>query len=323
MRRRGMTLIELLVVIAVIVVLVALMIPATSSAREPARRAQCLNNLRQLGLATLNYHVSAGALPPIGEASGNDLSIKARLLPYFDQWDLFHALNWSRGHDAAVNFTVRTSMILGLLCPSDSRVPTASASIGGAPRQVGYQSYPNNIGTYLNNHGGMFDGPAYEIGGGARGGPVRLADVTDGTSQTAVFSESARGMNDPAASLHAIWRSADAAAGPIPPATLEANCLAATVVASDLKGSDWLDPACGKGGGYSHILLPNRRDCSFRDADFAKPYTMVGASSYHPGGVNVLLLDGSVRFIKTTLAAPVWRALGTIAGGEVIGEDSY
>ena len=88
------------------------------------------------------------------------------------------------------------------------------------------------------------------------------------------------------------------------------------------KGADWLNQNCGKGGGYSHIMPPNTRACYFSSTNASKTYTMVGASSYHPGGVNVALLDGSVKFIKNSVSPRTWWAIATKAGGEVISADS-
>jgi prepilin-type processing-associated H-X9-DG protein len=323
MRRRGITLIELLAVIAIVVVMLALMLPGVRASREAARRIQCVNNLKQLSLGVMNYHLALGVLPPIGDSAGHDLGMKARLLPYIERQDLYNTLNVSRSPDDPAHFTVRTTQIGTLVCPSDRSLPGGKATLGSVSAQIGNTSYPNNIGTYLQNHGGKFDGPAYELGGGIRGEPVTLKMVTDGTSSTVIFAEWLLGWTDSALTSTVIYRSSDPDTGPVDIWTLAANCNAATAIASDSKGADWLDPGCGRGGGYSHVMPPNSRSCFFSNADFNKYATMVAAGSKHPGGMNAAFLDGSVRFIKTTIAAPVWQALGTSAGRELIDGDSF
>jgi prepilin-type N-terminal cleavage/methylation domain-containing protein/prepilin-type processing-associated H-X9-DG protein len=325
MQRRGVTLIELLAVIAILVVMLALMLPGLAGSREAARRVQCVNNLKQLSLGIMNYHLAHGALPPIGDAAGHDLGMKPRLMTFLDgQRDPpFNGLNFSQAPDAPAHFSVRTTRINYFVCPSDRSVPVGKATLGSASAQIGYTSYPNNIGTYLQNHGGKFDGPAYELGGGVRGEPVTFKTITDGTSSTVIFSEWLLGRNDAALASTVIYRSSDNDTGPVDVATLAANCNTATAVASDSKGADWLDPSCGRGGGYSHVMPPKSQSCFFSNADFNKYATMIAAGSKHPGGVNVAFLDGSVLLIKTSIAAPVWQALGTSAGGELISGDSY
>src|SRR4051794_21019455 len=176
-RRRGFTLIELLVVIAIIAVLIALLLPAVQAAREAARRAQCVNNLKQLGLAAMNYESSNGALPPTAVDATilltNDFSMKARLTPYLEQQAAYNALNQSFSFSAThgtskdvthTNWTVRTMQINSLLCPSDGNVPIGSEALNGVTKQIGYTSYPNNIGTTYTNTGNRIDGPAYLMG---------------------------------------------------------------------------------------------------------------------------------------------------------------
>jgi prepilin-type N-terminal cleavage/methylation domain-containing protein/prepilin-type processing-associated H-X9-DG protein len=320
-RRLGFTLIELLVVIAIIAVLIGLLLPAVQAAREAARRVQCSNNLKQLGLAIANYHDVNNAIPPTANNTGaNNFSLKSRLLPYLEQTVMFSALNFSFSATDANNSTIHNNANLSaFLCPSDGNYPQPNVSA---------TNYPNNVGLSRTTPGsstlGSLDGPAYKMGQPPEDRVVSFATITDGTSNTAIFSEFIKGNNTFSAPMLSLVFDTTISETPgQTPLFWQQQCQqnSPTAVYTQ-KGTDWIIQDCGKGGCFSMVMVPNSRACWYGTGSNTD-HTLVGASSNHPGGVNVTLMDGSVRFIKNSVSSQTWWALATKAGGEVISADSY
>jgi prepilin-type N-terminal cleavage/methylation domain-containing protein/prepilin-type processing-associated H-X9-DG protein len=329
MHRRGFTLIELLVVIAIIAVLIALLLPAVQAAREAARRAQCVNNLKQLGLAVMNYESANGSLPPtsnnttvpVGVGATNDFSFKVRLLPFVELQSMYNALNQSYTAQHATNTTIHNSQVKTFTCPSDGNDP-------GTP--TGDTNYPNNIGLTRAVAGssttGPLDGPAYKMGQAPENVTVTIASCSDGTSNTVIFSEWVKGKNSGTArgGLDQVYNVGIPEVPGQTVQTYQQKCNASTQIAYAQKGIDWLLDTCGKGGGYSHIMTPNKKACWYGAGDNGNTdTTVIGASSYHSGGVNCGFLDGSIKFIKESINNQTWWGIATRSGGEVIDASAF
>lgn len=341
-RTPGFTLIELLVVIAIIAVLIALLLPAVQSAREAARRAQCVNNFKQMGLALHNYHDTMGAFPIGRMGIGYNYSPNGdqrrtwyySILPFIEQGAAFNANNFNVPFYFPQNTTVIRLSFTAFMCPSqspsiqepDTPYPRGKASIAANWGNTGYYQDEAKRGSGAQGQAGGNPYTGGPMNGGAAvaftGAPFKgnistsLRDMTDGTSNTLLCGEVIIGQNT---------------AGFAPktyPGTL------------------------GKYGPYDHRgdVLNDDYNCTMFHTyttpnsqlpDQMGSYTFCGnrfmnnppcndlnpawnaARSRHSGGVNVLMGDGSVKFIKDSVNVLAWRALGSPAGGEVVSSDSY
>jgi prepilin-type N-terminal cleavage/methylation domain-containing protein/prepilin-type processing-associated H-X9-DG protein len=339
--RCGFTLIELLVVIAIIGVLIALLLPAVQAAREAARRSQCTNNLKQLGLAVHQYVDGNGVMPlgslklppPIGGdpcKGGHEAGMFIALLPFLDQGALFNAFNSNVHYETAPNSTVVGTGLSVLWCPSDNLASQADSKHFGWP--VRFCSYMGSSGTW--NSPPEFRGPGCTLQNfqallaQANGvifyySSVRLAGIVDGTSNTLLFGEHAYGRNIP------------------------------------VELPDWGWWFSGNYGDTMFTtMFPMNPLGKIPDVPNETLYgidinpSIQAASSYHPGGTHFALCDGSVRFLKETIdcspfdtstglpkgwsMAPsglysitppgrtgVYQALSTRNGGEVVSADSF
>ncbi len=311
-RRSGFTLIELLVVIAIIGVLIALLLPAVQAAREAARRSQCTNNLKQIALAMHNYLDSRGALPA-AQYLATSYSALTMALPQLEQSPLFAALNCDLTYDNPANTTVMFTQISSFLCPSDfpNRLPSRGAAtnyMANKGQQVLWL-LPNGPNTGMPPADGVFFAES----------ATRFAEISDGTSNTAFFSERclADGSNAIVSQPEDVFFHP---AAPMTPDQAHQMCLAHDVKNLAFQfplfmGAPWLHGQHT----YQHISQPNGRSCGF----FAALRATMPPSSRHPGGVNVAMGDGSVRFIKQTISLPTWRALGTRSTGEVVSHADY
>jgi len=332
-RRHAFTLIELLVVIAIIAVLISLLLPAVQSAREAARRAQCVNNLKQLALACHNYADANTVLPP-GHRTAVFGTFQTFVLPYLEQTALSNSYNhygryWAPGttsgggngpangirYGSVFNLTVTRSLINSLLCPSDEQKPSNTSVYNG----VTWHNYTVNfgqsdiyqdlgtvpggyaVGRYANAPwaGAPFsDSDKSQSFYPSRGMCYGFGNITDGTSNTLLAGEVIKGQG------------------------------------ADLRGFTWWGDAVSS----SAYLAPNsplpdvQNAAGYCDFNVKNPPCMAATTAFpptyawrskHPGGVNMAFCDGSVKFIKNTINIFTWRALGTANGGEVVSADAY
>ncbi|OJW13704.1 MAG: prepilin-type N-terminal cleavage/methylation domain-containing protein [Planctomycetales bacterium 71-10] len=350
--RRGFTLIELLVVIAIIAVLIALLLPAVQAAREAARRAQCVNNLKQIGLAAHNYQQGVGSFPmgatkaPVFAPGDADTagggwsawSAQALLLPYMEQTAIYNSINFSWSCEQynslswAINSTAYNTKINSLLCPSD-----------GNAGKINICSYGASQGTTTFNYLDPATGTGQSSGLFTYHRSYDIADCTDGTSNTIAFAEQLVGDGAGTALKRGNATGNSGGGGGQAGNRLDVSGMLVQIKADMVQCDTWFRAPGGqtnnRGGHWATgitgatilntVVPPNgggqslwgacRMDCCVN----AQHAHYINATSNHSGGVNVALGDGSVRFVKDSIAFPTWWALGTRAGGEVVSSDSY
>ncbi len=339
-RRQAFTLIELLVVIAIIAILISLLVPAVQKVREAAARTQCQNNLKQIGLALHAYHDVYKGLPfgkgssyP-GAASYARWSVHSQILPYMEQGPLYNTLNFNFPPNTpgmagpVINFMPAFTNANGVnanctwqvplfLCPSDP------AQITG---WLGQNNYVGNVGSMFECDNSESNASPTDPTDIARAGTlyfqshVRLTDIGDGTSNTALFSEHLRGGGVPS-SKSAMF---------IMPNQTSLNATYTTCMGLDpqtatplsyWQGGSWSmgEMCCTL---YNHVSGPNTLTCAglpfpggMNNMSMCQP-----ATSAHTGGVNLLLSDGSTRFVADGVNLATWRALGTRNLGDILGD---
>ncbi len=327
--RSAFTLVELLVVIAIIGILVGLLLPAVQAAREAARRMSCGNNLKQMGLALHNYHDTFRSFPPPGvyrrDNSNSSWSVQARILPQLEQSNLQNLIDWSIPY--AAQGQVARVRVPVYLCPSE---PNDELRPDPSPSDPNFAHYPLNYGI---NMGEWFVySPQRAVGGSGLvypNGKTRMASVTDGTSNTLAFSE-VKAWNP------YLRDGGNPSALDLPTPTSPGMVVGFGGTLKTNSGhTEWVDARVHQSG-FTTTFTPNTQmlysnDGATYDVDFTSSregrsttdptYAAVTSRSYHTGGVQVGLVDGSVRFVTESLALDVWRALGSRAGGEVVQHD--
>lgn len=338
--KRGFTLIELLVVIAIIAVLIALLLPAVQSAREAARRMQCVNNLKQMGLALHNYVQTNNALPMTLTIQGvgstvtwtNAYGPHARVLPYAEQGSLFNNINFDVDIQAPQNTTVSGQVIGHLICPSEVRSSNRPLADG---TRYGVANYGFVSGDWF-VWGGL-NGPNRNRSAFGVNQSRSLAEFTDGLSNTLFMSEGKTFLTyyRDCPTLSKVNDAANIPAPDADPYTVVPEYLGGCALRVEEARTQWFESGVHHNG-ITTAWPPNKKtpggpgkiypdvDINSSREKLGRPsFAAVTARSYHPGGVNVLLGDGSVRFAKDTINGLVWRSLGSVAGGEVISADAY
>jgi prepilin-type N-terminal cleavage/methylation domain-containing protein len=333
--KAGFTLIELLVVIAIIAILIALLLPAVQQAREAARRTQCRNNLKQLGLALHNYLDSYRVFPPtmsVGPGGGGEWSLQARLLPYTEQGNMYNAIDFSLNYNqVSPQFPhgIKALRIPLLQCPTDPN-DRQRVNASGAPEHYPL-CYGVNLGTWQ-----VFNPFTGQFGDGAFGPNSKTSDrdFVDGMSNTLGISE-----------VKAYTPYARNSSSPLPanapvPMSVADVCGYVTGASQNQKDSGHTEWADGRAHhvGFTTTLNPNTevlctngahgiQDLDFNSQREDNPdgtpnptFAVVTSRSWHEGIVHTLLMDGSARAVSENIDLQTWRSLGTRQGGEVVGE---
>jgi prepilin-type N-terminal cleavage/methylation domain-containing protein/prepilin-type processing-associated H-X9-DG protein len=363
--RRGFTLIELLVVIAIIAVLIGLLLPAVQKVREAAGRAKCQNNLKQIALACHNYASSNGYLPPgsgdVAVGASSSPSILAIVLPYMEQASLYNLFDLTQDVNlAATNFLARTQEVGSYMCPSDGqdgfRVQPGNIPTGMSQANSGRSNYLGNIGTTADQYSinlnkvGIFNFQTQKQPNGSYKvtSRVQITDVSDGSSNTAMLSETTRstvgaGCGTGGGDVYNFtnmyliptddsgWSNDTPMFGPM----FNETNPAAMFVGQTYHCNAWDYPPTNRityrgcqyyrhivqMSTYTHTVPPNYKGYDCGNLDITASH--VAARSSHTGGVNVAFADGSVHFINNNIAFPTWQALGTRSNGDLTDGSQY
>jgi prepilin-type N-terminal cleavage/methylation domain-containing protein/prepilin-type processing-associated H-X9-DG protein len=334
----GFTLVELLVVIAIIGILVALLLPAVQSAREAARRAQCLNHLRQLGIALHNYHSAGGGFPAgisVGYESGCErawghqqgmngicpnnpphLSYMPWLFPYFEATNAYDNMDFSHNVIAVDPFwhgnwpdAALATVVPTLVCPSDGMgnnpVPLATNPVGKFYAKSNYLAFFSGCDDRDVARDIAGEYPEWRAAFGVNR-QTRVSKIADGSSHTMLMSEYITGIEN---DFRGYFWGAHAGGGSL-----------YTKFTPNTSSPDVLFPKAGWCPPASNDPLSNR-PCI--NGDWPPLETTAAARSMHPGGVNVLMGDGSVRFVSDSIDLGIWRGMASIQGGEVDGQSVW
>jgi prepilin-type N-terminal cleavage/methylation domain-containing protein/prepilin-type processing-associated H-X9-DG protein len=353
---RGFTLIELLVVIAIIAVLIALLLPAVQAAREAARRSQCVNNLKQMGLGLANYESANGSFP-VGAISYQDIpqdctqvwrgySVFQLIMPYMEQSVVYNSINHSipMGNTPVPvqQMTGAMTKIASFICPDDPPATAQISASGNFYSQCSYAACEGTRDIWDWWCGCPWTNPSQVCGMGpdilpdgifAFNWASKLAQISDGTSNTLSMGEFSRFLNDPDNVFNS-WTRGQAFISSFNATTTRTQCVASTAPMINAPFYPNNQPAFA-GGGWTFNIGDLSDWIYFTTPGDVRYLGQYGFRSLHPGGANFLFADGSVHFLKQTInmGTPtyqagrsnqgVYRMLGTRAGGEVISSDGY